>query len=105
MSDFSGNICLAGDISVEVGSAFSEAMIVAFQACDDQSDALTMLQKKEIINACMSVFIDMRERITRILELDAIARECVGDENKLKDFFKDIDVDIVIENKEIGYDD
>jgi len=105
MSEFSGNACLAGDITVEIGSAFSEAMIVAFEACDDQMDALSMLQKKEVLGACMTVFIDMRERVLRILELDLIARECVGDTNKLRDFFEDIGVNMNIEDDRVGFDD
>lgn len=95
MSNYSGNACLSGDIATEVGTAFSEAMITAFQACDDINNPLSPLQKKEIASCYMSVFLDMRDRIHRIMELDSIARICYDDPEGLKSMFDDIKIEYI----------
>lgn len=87
------NAALANDISVVMGEAFSDAIIVAINACDDMNDPLSTLQKKQIISACMSVVIHLRGQVECILDLDDIARECVGDADKLSLMLSDISVE------------
>ena len=100
MSNYSGNSCLAGDIAIEIGDAFSEAMVVAFQACDDLSDPLSSLQKKQIVSSGISVLIDMRDKVNRIIELDGIARDCFDDPEKIKDMFNDIEISFMESEEE-----
>lgn len=98
----SGNSSLAGDIAVAIGDSFSDAIVVAMRACEDLNDPLTLLQQKQIISACMSVVIHMRGQIECILDLDGIARECVGD--MIDGISIDMNVND-IEEGEIGFND
>ena len=92
--DHSGNRALAGDIVVEVMTSLSDAVISAFQWCDDLNISLSSEQKKQIFNAYVSVIMDMRERVCTIIELDDIARDIIGDSDKINKAFPEITVDI-----------
>jgi hypothetical protein len=106
VNESSGNASLANDISVALGDAFSEAIVVGIQACDDLNDPLSLLQQKQIVSSCIAVVVHMRDQIECILELDSIARSCVGDDEKLKSLFGDIElVDTDIDEGKIGLDD
>jgi len=85
MMDHSGNKALAGDIVIEVMTSLSDAVISAFQWCDDLNISLCPEQKKQIFNAYVSVIMDMRERVCTIIELDDIARDIVGNSDKNSD--------------------
>ena len=94
MMDHSGNRALAGDIVVEVMTSLSDAVISAFQWCDDLNIPLSSEQKKQIFNAYVSVIMDMRERVCTIIELDDIARDIIGDSDKINKAFQGVTVDI-----------
>ena len=99
------NASLANDISVVLSDAFSEAIVVGIQSCDDMNDPMSLLQQKQVISSCISVVLHMRDQIECILELDGIARECVGDSDKLQMMFEDISIDMDVEDGRIGFDD
>lgn len=105
MNESSGNASLADDISVALGDAFSEAIVVGIQSCDDLNDPLSLLQQKQIVSSCIAVVIHMRDQIECILELDGIARSCVGDNQKLSSLYEDIDINMTIDDDRIGLDD
>lgn len=90
MTDHGGNKALAGDIVVEVMSSLSEAVVSAFQWCDDLDIPLSQEQKKQIFNAYISVVLDMRDKVRTIIELDDIARDFVGESDKVKEAFQDM---------------
>lgn len=93
MSDNSGNLGLAADITVETAVAFSDAIIVAFQICDDLGIPLSPEQKKHVLSASISAIIDMRERIGSIIELDDIARDILSTPEGVKNSFKEITIE------------
>lgn len=104
MIDKSGNAALASDISVMIGEAFSEAIVVGFQSCDDMNDPLSLLQQKQIISSCMSLLLHAQSRIECILELDGIARDCVGSDTSLEDLYGDVVIELDIKNRKVGFD-
>jgi hypothetical protein len=99
------NAGLAQDISVLMGEAFADAIVVAFSACDDLNDPLSTLQKKQVISSCMSLIVHLRSQVECVLDLDDIARECVGDGDRLSSMFNDITIDLQIEENKMGFDD
>lgn len=70
---------LAGDITVETAVAFSDALVTAFQICEDIDIPLSSEQKKHIISSSMSVVVDIKDRIHNIIELNNIAREILSE--------------------------
>lgn len=89
----SGNAALAGDLAVESGVALSDAIISAFQTCEDLSIPLCHEQKKQIIASCVVVITDMKERFCRVIDLDDIARNCLSDRDD-SDLFSDIVIQV-----------
>lgn len=67
------NKALADDIAVALGESFSDAIVVAFNACDDTNDALSLNQQKQVISSFMTVMLNMRDQVKRILDLDEIS--------------------------------
>lgn len=65
-----GNVSIAGDIAITIGDSMSECIVIAFQACDDTNDPLSLNQKRHIISACMTVVMESKDRIKTILDLD-----------------------------------
>ncbi|MEI7441367.1 MAG: hypothetical protein WCK43_07030 [bacterium] len=96
----SGNQNLANDISVVMAEAFSEAAIVAIASCEDMNDPLSLLQKKQMLSSFATLMIDTRNRIQCILDLDGIARECMGNTSKLYDLHSDIFIELDNDNDE-----
>jgi len=90
----SGNQNLANDISIVMAEAFSEAAIVAIAACEDLNDPLSLLQKKQMLSSFATLMIDTRNRVQCILDLDGIARECLGDTSKLYNLHSDISIEL-----------
>lgn len=89
----SGNDSLANDITVLIVEAFSESAIIAIASCEDVNDPLSLLQKKQIFSSFAATLLDTRNRIKCVLDLDGIARECVGDTTKLGHMHSDITIE------------
>lgn len=102
MNKSSGNAALASDISVMLAEAFSEAFIVGIRCCEDMDDPLSLLQQKLMVGACMTVLMDVRDKIQCVLDLDDIARDCIGDTDLLRQLHDDIVVEM---DGKIGLDD
>lgn len=98
---YGSNTSLANDISVVLSDAFSEAIVVGIRSCDDLNDPMSLLQQKQIISSCITVVLHMRDQIECILALDEIAKDCVGDPDRLQKMFNDITVDIPMEDGDI----
>lgn len=104
MNNKSGNAALASDISVMLAEAFSEAFIVGIKCCEDMNDPLSLLQQRQMVSACMTVMMDVRDKIQCMLDLDDIARDCVGDIDLLTQLHDDIVVEMN-NNEKVGFDD
>ena len=99
------NSAIAGDISVALGDALSEAIVIAFQACEDTNESLSLSQKRQIISACMIVVLDSKQKAECILDLDDIARECVDEPSRLAQLFQDISIDVDSSANRMSLDD
>lgn len=86
-----GNQSLAGDIAVTLGDLMSESIIIAFQACDDMDDSLSLNQKRHIVSACMVVIMESKDRIRQILDLDSlIDTPVLNEEDNIYPLFEEI---------------
>lgn len=99
------NAAVAGDISIALGDALSEAIVISFQACDDSNEPLSLAQKRQIISACMVVVLDSKQKVECILDLDDIARGCAEEPNRLAELFEDVGIEIDFDSDKIGFDD
>lgn len=74
-----GNAALSSSISVALIDSFSEALVTAFAACDDENDPLSLHQQRQVVSSCMSVAIGLSTKIEHLLDLDILTRDLLGE--------------------------